>query len=388
VQFNGVVARFTDGNALATVSDYTATISWGDGQTSGGTIQSDGNGGFIVLGSNVFAQPGTYAATLVISDRDSSTASAQDTITVSTEADAALTATGQNITATALVSFSGVVATFVDDDPAGNADDFMATVDWGDGSTSPGFVRAADSGGFEVTGTHTFTAAGNYTTTVSIVDTAGSTASATGSADVAANSDLPLTPTGLTLSSMEQSEFSGIVATFTDADPDANPDDFTAQIDWGDGFSTTGIIQPDGSMPGQFDISGVHTYSEEGSFSVTVSINDRGGASAAGISTANVADAPLTTAGAVISATEGSAFTGVLATFTDGDPFSTADDFTATIIWGDGQTSTGQITADSSIPGLFEVTGTTSYAQAGIYKATVQITDQGQAVAQAETIAV
>jgi hypothetical protein len=386
VQLNGIVARFTDGNPLATVSDYTATISWGDGQTSSGTIQSDGKGGFVVLGSNVFAQAGTYTASVVIADKDGSMATVHDTISVSTEADAALSAAGQDISATALVPFSGVLATFVDQDPAGNADDFTATIDWGDGSTSLGFVRAA-SGGFEIDGTHSYVTAGNFTTTASIVDTAGSSASATGTATVVGNTDLPLTPTALTFNSIEQTEFSGTVATFTDADPEAKADDYTAQIDWGDGFTTQGTIQADSLISGQFDVVGDHTYSEEGTIKVTVAISDAGGASANVASTANVADAPLAVSSAQVSATEGSAFTGVVATFTDANPFSTVDDFAVTITWGDGQTSSGQISADPSIPGMFEVTGTNSYAQAGVYKATAQITDKGLAVAQAETIA-
>jgi hypothetical protein len=388
VQFYGIVARFTDANPLATVSDYRATISWGEGQNSSGTIQSDGNGGFVVLGNNVFAQAGVYTASIVIADEDGSTASAQDTITVTTETDAALTATGQNISATALVPFSGVIATFIDDDPAGNADDFTASIDWGDGQTSPGFVRAGASGGFEVTGTHTYPVAGNYSTTASIVDTAGSTASATGSAEVAANTDLPLTAAGGSLSCIEQSEFSGIVATFTDADSTASAGDYIAQIDWGDGFSTSGVIEADGLVSDQFDVLGDHTFGEEGSFTVTVVIHDAGGASADVTGPASVADAQLSAAGVQVSAMEGSAFAGLVATFIDDNPFSTADDFTATITWGDGQSSPGQVSADPSIPGQLEVTGTNSYAQAGVYKASIQITDKGLAVAQAETIAI
>ena len=51
----GVIARFTDANPLATAWDFTATITWGDGHTSAGTIQPGLSGGFIVLATNSFA---------------------------------------------------------------------------------------------------------------------------------------------------------------------------------------------------------------------------------------------------------------------------------------------------------------------------------------------
>ena len=71
-------------------------------------------------------------------------------------------------------------------------------------------------------------------------------------------------------------------------------------------------------------------------------------AGAAAASTANVADAALT-AGAltVPAATEGQAFSGQLATFTDADPNAAASDFTAMIDWGDGRTTAGTVAANT-----------------------------------------
>jgi hypothetical protein len=43
--FTGVVAIFTDADSNGTATDYQATIAWGDGTTSSGTIQADPNGG-------------------------------------------------------------------------------------------------------------------------------------------------------------------------------------------------------------------------------------------------------------------------------------------------------------------------------------------------------
>ncbi len=78
----GIVARLTDANPFETAGDFRATIAWGDGQTSAGTVISDGEGGFVVLGSNVFAQTGTYSVTTLFVDEDGGTATATGTVTV------------------------------------------------------------------------------------------------------------------------------------------------------------------------------------------------------------------------------------------------------------------------------------------------------------------
>ena len=54
--FTGEVAELTDANPLATVADFTATITWSDGQVSAGTVTADvWPGGFDVDGSNTYA---------------------------------------------------------------------------------------------------------------------------------------------------------------------------------------------------------------------------------------------------------------------------------------------------------------------------------------------
>ena len=67
-----------------------------------------------------------------------------------------------------------------------------------------------------------------------------------------------------------------------------------------------------------------------------------------------MADAALTAAGTSVSATEGSAFSGVLATFTDANPNADANDYSVVITWGDGSMSTGSV---SPTAGGFSVLG-------------------------------
>ena len=57
------------------------------------------------------------------------------------------------------LAFTATVATFTDDNPFGEAGDFTATINWGDGQTSTGSIRVNPLGGFEVTGSHTYASA-------------------------------------------------------------------------------------------------------------------------------------------------------------------------------------------------------------------------------------
>ncbi len=60
VEFTGSVASFVDGTLSATASDFTATIYWGDGSTSTGTITGSAGGPFDVSGSHTYSTAGTY----------------------------------------------------------------------------------------------------------------------------------------------------------------------------------------------------------------------------------------------------------------------------------------------------------------------------------------
>src|SRR5262249_55976102 len=53
-EFTGVVATFTTTNSTATAGTFTATINWGDGSPSTGTITADPNGGFDVTGTHTY----------------------------------------------------------------------------------------------------------------------------------------------------------------------------------------------------------------------------------------------------------------------------------------------------------------------------------------------
>jgi hypothetical protein len=160
-----------------------ATIDWGDGTTSNGTIPAGGSS-YSVRGRHTYAQAGH--PDLVTSVRDicsAGTASAHSPVTI---ADAPLTAAGAPVSAYARYPATVVVATFTDANSLAKPTDFTATVDWGDGTSGPATVGARAGGGFEVTGTTTYKTPDSYPVAVAIADAGGSAATATTTATISA----------------------------------------------------------------------------------------------------------------------------------------------------------------------------------------------------------
>jgi hypothetical protein len=90
--------------------------------------------------------------------------------------------------------------------------------------------------------------------------------------------EAPLTAAGVNLSVHGSKTFSGVVATFTDANPGATTADFTALIIWDNGTASLGTVS---SAGGLFIVSGSHTFvSFTNVHVVTVTIFDKGGRTA------------------------------------------------------------------------------------------------------------
>jgi hypothetical protein len=87
VPFSGAVAAFANADPLGTPGSYSATITWGDGSTSAGTISDSGGGAFTVSGSHLYTSPGTDHVSVQISHKlgDTTTATASGTASVSSD---------------------------------------------------------------------------------------------------------------------------------------------------------------------------------------------------------------------------------------------------------------------------------------------------------------
>jgi hypothetical protein len=364
------VATFTDSNASDTAASFTASIDWGDGVTTAGTV-SGSNGAFTVTGG-----PHTYAdergldnavTTTVTRTSDNATATITGQATVG-EADV-LAVTGDNISGFAGQPLNNVqVATFTDTYTGNAASDFTAFIDWGDGTTTTGTVSGA-SGMFTVNGSHTYAAGGTDQVKVTVLDDGVGTATASGTATatiavrtLAGQMALNAATEGTALPN------STAVATFTDNVTSDAAGDFTATIVWGDGTTTSGTVV---GSNGSFTVEGGHTYADEAGEPVSVTLThtaDQAQATASG----NVAVAEgdvLTAHSTPIFAAVNRAFSGAVATFTDADTATAAGDFTATINWGDGTTTTGTVVGSN---GAFTVDGTHTYATTGFFTVQVQ----------------
>jgi Bacterial Ig-like domain (group 1) len=230
--------------------------------------------------------------------------------------------------------------------------------------TSP--TNASGNASFNITGA----SAGTDTVVASFVDSTGTTDF---SNPVTVDWEAPIKATGINVSAVEGAPFTGPVASFTDPDPASTAAEYAATINWGDGTSPGTISGPTG---GPFTVSGSHTYEEEGSYPVTVTITDVDFAAntATAHSTATVADAPLASTCAT-PAVSSTSFSGPVAGLTDADPHGMVSDYTATIDWGDITSTPG--TVSGPFGGPFTVSGSHTYATTGPFTITVSIADVG-----------
>jgi hypothetical protein len=147
------VATFTDSDISQTASAFTATINWGDGTTSAGTV-SGSNGSFAVTGGHTYADEGNEGVSVTLT-RTSDNANAVASGTVVVGENDAFTAHAVAFRAEPNQAFSGTVATFTDTDTVTTVGDLAASINWGDGTTTTGAVTGSN-GSFTVTGGHPY----------------------------------------------------------------------------------------------------------------------------------------------------------------------------------------------------------------------------------------
>src|SRR5262249_55925265 len=154
-----------------------------------------------------------------------------------------------------------------------------------------------------------------------VTDVDGSSVTTSSTATV---TDAPLSASAINMQTVEGLNFSAFIASFSDANPFATVADFHATIDWGDGQTTPGLVVANGA---NFQVIGTHVYADEGSYVMHVHVADVAGSFADADGQVSVADAPLTATGASVTSVEGTAFSGVVANFSDGNSLATVADF-------------------------------------------------------------
>jgi RHS repeat-associated protein len=125
------------------------------------------------------------------------------------------------------------------------------------------------------------------------------------------------------------------------------------------------VLPTPGGNPGQFTVYAQHTWTSANSFTVQTTITDIAGATASPSASATVAASTTS-----LSATEGTSYSGVVASFI-GNP---ANAQSATIVWGDG-TANSSSTIVSTGQNSFNVTTSGhTYADDGVYNLSVTVT--------------
>jgi RHS repeat-associated protein len=400
------VARFTDPASTGHPTDYSAIIDWGDGSQTPGQILWDyinncfdvdeTSGGVDSSGSiydHIYEQHGQYHVSVTITDSDGSSAITEGDTTVSK---------GTFVSNV----FPGSYGPYEYTDPYLTAwywgsfyyprydkGPFVATWNWGDGTSSSGTVQLRvwyNQGIGYVHDSHAFVLGGGNSITLSIVNTqTGDIATPvtySPGAGIGVPWDFPETTydasmpiSGLALSGIEDNSFSGTVASFTPTtDPWAT---FSATIYWGDQSYSDGTIVS--NSDGTDNIQGAHTYSRAGDYEIWVELKAEDIYSQAydyaryGYSSIVVTPSSLALVGSNLSTSSNATLNSVtVATFSDSDLFDLNTDFLARIDWGDG-TSTDPMASVVGSAGVFSIAASHTYVHSGTYKTSVLLSKAG-----------
>jgi hypothetical protein len=256
------------------------------------------------------------------------------------------------------------------------ATNYISTINWCDSSPSSNGTATASGSTVSIGGNHSFQEEGTYTVTTTLSQGAAFSVIASSVATVA---DVQLT--NLRIASAGQGEGSSTpfnVATFTDPGGSEPISDYTATITWGGagGQSTSGTVVSLGG--GNFTVTTSRVL-EEGSYPVSVTVVHDQLPAVTASGTITVADAPLSASSSNLSTQQGIALksTQQVATFIDGFAAAPLGDFTATVTWGDGSSSSATVTQPGGAGTAFIVSAGHTYAVSGTFTANASILDVG-----------
>ena len=173
----------------------------------------------------------------------------------------------------------------------------------------------------------------------------------------------------------------GVVEFFTDFTDASGAAPYTATVNWGDG-SVASLENLD-FTDGTGTLAASHVYADNGTYDITLTIEDADGIATQSFGTATIANvAPVVVAGDDATVLRNQEITLALGEFTDlgfdNVDTDTVESFTATIDWGDGTSSDGAVESITGAPGTpssGSVSGTHTFTTAGTFVVTVTVAD-------------
>ncbi len=248
-----------------------------------------------------------------------------------------------------------------------------ATVNWDDGTTNTAKPHPPVGEVGSISAEHAFADNGEYHPLVTVTGYDGTSATSDGTTTITVRNVAPtLTVVG------DQTVDEGATLALTDIGTFTDPGFGATEvsdywIDWGDGTAIdTGtptidtIGEPGTPTAGSFD--GSHVYSDDGVYTVTVTVADKDGGTDTGTFVVTVENtSPTVDAGGDATVLEGSLFTDSGSVTDPG-----GDVWEATVDYGDGS---GSQTLVLSPTGSFDLNHT--YADDGLYTVTVTVYDGG-----------
>ena len=298
-----------------TIVDY--AWDFGDSGTASG-----------VTASHTYTAAGTYTVTLTVKDDDGASTSTTQSVTVSGPVNQAPVASFVVTPAQLSVTVDGSGST----DPDGT----VASWSWefGDGGTAVGAKPAA----------HAYASAGTYTITLTVTDNGGAQKSTSQPITVSAP------PANNPPSAGFQQLVDGLTANLESTSTDPGGQIVSWAWTFGDNSTDTGAAV-------------THTYAAGGTYEVTLTVTDNGGATATSTQNVTVV-APVTPNVAPVASFTSSAANLVLSV--NGSGSTDSDGTISAYSWEFGDGSTEQVTT---------ATATHTYLAAGTYPVTLTVTD-------------
>ena len=183
---------------------------------------------------------------------------------------------------------------------------------------------------------------------------------------------LPPLKAPVRLAATEGSPANGLVlATFADTNGSTS---YTDTINWGDGSApdNSGVVSHVGNSEELIDS---HTFAESGTYFLNATVTPSQGSPETYTAEVDVLDASITGTPGNFSATSFVTTNPVVASFTEVYPGAAVGEFSASIDWGDGSVPSAGVISESG--GVFTVSGTHVYQNAGTDSVTIQVVAQG-----------